>query len=147
MADSLHQITIHCSANTLYQALTQDKGIQAWWTDTTHMAKQEDQHCHLWFDNHQSHFTFRATKMLPAKRVFWLCSAGPDEWIDTQLWWEIKAIDSETCRLDFKHMNWKKDDGLFPLCNSTWGSLLQHLKEYCEAGKVNPWFLNLKATA
>ena len=147
MADSLHQIMIHAHEQTIYQALTQTWGIQAWWTDTCEMARKEGDLCQLWFDNRQSQFTMKANKLLPGKRVFWVCLDGPDEWIGTQLWWEIQEIGENICLLDFKHMNWSKDDGLFPLCNSTWGSLMQNLKQYCESGNPNPWFRNYKISA
>ncbi len=147
MADSLHQIVIEADQHTIYQALTQNRGIQAWWTDTCDMAQQEGDICQFWFDNRQTCFTMRANKMLDGQRVFWICLDGPKEWVDTQLWWEIQPLIDGRCLLDFKHMNWKKDNGIFALCNSTWGNLLQHLKEYCEEGRVNPWFHNLKASA
>ncbi len=147
MADSLHQIVIHANAQTLYQALTLDEGIQSWWTDRCEMAHFETELCQFWFDEQQTRFTMQANKMLPGKRVFWVCLQGPDEWINTQLWWEIQPLAVGTCLLDFKHMNWTKDDGQFPLCNSTWGNLMQSLKQYCETGISNPWYRNLKASA
>ncbi len=147
MADSLHQIVIQADPDTIYKALTQDKGIKAWWTDTCDMAEQEGDACLFWFDDRQTCFTMRANKMLPERRVFWVCQDGPTEWVGTELWWEIQTLVDGRCLLDFKHMNWQKDDGIFALCNSTWGNLLQHLKDHCENGDVNPWFHNLKASA
>ncbi len=147
MADSLHQVTIEASPAVVYNAITQTQGIQGWWTDTCETALNEGGHCHFWFDNKQTHFTMEATRLLPNQRVFWLCIDGPVEWIGTELWWEISQDSNEHCTLDFKHMNWRKDDGLFPLCNSTWGSLMTQLKHYCETGEPNPYFQNLASTA
>lgn len=133
MADSLHQVTIQSDDATLYQAITSKEGIQHWWTDQCEMAHQEGEPTKLWLDNGRTQYTMRSQKLLPNKRIFWVCTQGPEEWIGTELWWEINAIDSNNCQLDFKHMNWHRDDGLFPQCNSTWGKLMNQLKRYCES--------------
>lgn len=147
MADSLHQVIIQASPAQVYDAITQTKGIQGWWTDTCEMTAQEGGTCTFWFDNHQTHFTMEARRLLPNQRVFWLCIDGPREWIGTELWWEISQGDEEQCTLDFKHMNWQRDDGLFPLCNSTWGSLMTQLKQFCESHEPNPLFNNLASAS
>jgi len=146
MADSLHQVIIEASPATVYDAITQNAGIKGWWTDCCETTYVEGGHCTFWFDNRQTHFTMEATRLLPNQRVFWYCIDGPEEWIGTELWWEISQDSDDRCTLDFKHMNWKKDDGLFPLCNSTWGSLMTQLKQFCETGEPSPYFQNL-ATA
>jgi uncharacterized protein YndB with AHSA1/START domain len=140
MADSLHQVHILASEQTVYNAISQQSGIQSWWTDHCQMAAKEGQTSTLWFDNEKSVFTMRTQKLLPNRRVFWVCEQGPEEWIGTELWWEIQPSPSGGCTLDFKHMNWVKDTGLFPVCNSTWGTLMQQLKVYCETGEQQPWF-------
>ena len=147
MADSLHQVLIQASPARVYDAITKNIGIQGWWTDTCETTHQEGGRCTFWFDDKQTHFTMKATRLLPNQRVFWLCVDGPEEWIGTELWWEISQGDDKQCTLDFKHMNWKKDDGLFPLCNSTWGSLMAQLKQYCETGEACPYFQNTMSTA
>lgn len=147
MADSLHRVIIKADSQTVYRALTEQTGIQGWWTDTCESPRNEGGLYRCWFDNYKTLFTFEARKLLPNKRVFWLCIDGPPEWVNTQLWWEINALDSHHCEVDFKHMNWRRDDGLFPLCNSTWGTLMQQLKSHCESGEAHPWFRNHKLTA
>ncbi|MFY0642495.1 MAG: SRPBCC domain-containing protein [Bermanella sp.] len=142
MADSLHQVIIEASPATVYDAITQNQGIKGWWTDTCETTNHEGGHCTFWFDDRQTHFTMEATRLLPNQRVFWQCIGGPEEWLATELWWEITQGEGNTCVVDFKHMNWQRDDGLFPLCNSTWGSLMTQLKQFCETGVANPYFQN-----
>ena len=130
MADSLHQIEIHTDARTLYQAITSDAGIKTWWTPLCYMAQQEGDNCRISYESMR--LILFAQKLLPQKRVFWVCLDGPQDWLGTELWWEIKQLGPKLCRLDFKHMNWSRDDGLFPQANSMWGNLLNKLKDYCE---------------
>lgn len=143
MADSLHQVIIEASPATVYDAITQTNGIKGWWTDTCKTTAHEGGFCTFWFNDGQTQVTVEATRLLPNKRVFWQCINGPDEWLATELWWEISIGDHSGCILDFKHMNWQKDDGLFPLWNSTWGSLMMQLKHFCETGEANPYFQNM----
>lgn len=143
MADSLHQVIIQASPAAVYDAITQTKGIQGWWTDRCETTTHEGGRCTFWFDDSKTQFTMEATRLLPNQRVFWLCIDGPSEWIGTELWWEISQDKKNQCTLDFKHMNWQKDNGLFPLCNSTWGSLMTQLKQFCESGQPSPYFQNL----
>lgn len=140
MADSLHQVHILASDEEVFNAISQQSGIESWWTDHCKMATQEGQTSTFWFDNQENMFVMRLQKSLPNRRIFWICEQGPEEWIGTELWWEIQPDDNGHCILDFKHMNWEKDTGLFPLCNSTWGTLMQQLKIYCETGEQKPWF-------
>jgi len=133
MADSLHQITIEANERTLYQALTTDEGISGWWTRRCELANQEGESSYFWFgEQRPTRFVMRSQKMLPNKRIFLVCTDGPEEWIGTELWWEIQPLQDDKCQLDFKHMNWKRDDGLFPEWNSIWGKLMTQLKHYCE---------------
>ena len=140
MADSLHQITINTDDSTLYQALTTQEGINSWWTGQCELARREGDYSHFWLGNRPTQFTMRSQKMLPNKRVFLVCTHGPEEWVGTELWWEINAMPNGYCQLDFKHMNWNRDDGLFPECNSTWGLLMRQLKLYCESGQGSAYF-------
>lgn len=140
MADSLHQIEIHADKADVFKALTTNPGIQGWWTSDCAVASDEGGLCHFYFNNRQTHFVMRAQKLLSNQRIFWVCEDGPKEWQQTELWWEITEIAEKHCQLDFKHMNWQRDDGLFPLCNSTWGTLMSHLKNYCETGSKDPLF-------
>jgi uncharacterized protein YndB with AHSA1/START domain len=140
MADSLHQVHILASDKIVYNAISLQSGIESWWTDHCQMAAKEGEISTFWFDNKRSVFTMRTQKLLPNRRIFWVCEQGPEEWVGTELWWEIQPNEDGSCTLDFKHMNWAKDTGLFPLCNSTWGTLMLQLKIYCETGEQQPWF-------
>lgn len=140
MADSLHQVEIHANKADVYNALTTNTGIRGWWTSDCEMTTTEGGLCQFFFNDRSTHFTMRAQKLLPEQRIFWVCEEGPKEWKQTELWWEISEIGNNQCLVDFKHMNWQRDDGLFPLCNSTWGTLMTHLKSYCETGVPAPLF-------
>ena len=134
MADSLHQIEIHTDAHTLYQAINSDSGIKSWWTPLCHMAQKEGDNCRISYESLR--LILFAQKLLPQKRAFWVCLDGPQDWLGTELWWEIEQLGPKLCRLDFKHMNWQRDDGLFPQANSMWGNLLNKLKDYCECQAI-----------
>ncbi len=142
MADILHNISIKAPPPTVFAALTTCNGVQQWWTDQCDMANREGERCHFWFDDGHTCFTMEARKLLANQRVFWQCSEGPSEWLNTDLWWEITPQDRDWTLLDLKHMNWQSDEGMFPVCNTTWGALMHRLKQYCETGCGEPLFRN-----
>ena len=143
MADSLHRVQIQADVSQVYLALTTTQGVMGWWTDTCEVAAKEGGRCQFWFDDKSTCFSMCATRLLPNQRVFWQCTDGPQEWVNTELWWEITPIKEHTCLLDFKHMNWTSDEGMFPLCNTTWGHLMHRLKYWCETGQALPLFTNI----
>lgn len=143
MADILHRITIEATPPEIYDALTTIQGISSWWTDTCELSEEEGGQCKFWFDRKATCFTMTAKRLLPHQRVFWQCTDGPKEWIGTELWWEITPTSHRSCQVDFKHMNWASDEGMFPLCNSTWGGLMHKLKASCENHQLHePLFVN-----
>ncbi len=70
MADSLHQVHILASDKTVYNAISQQEGIESWWTDHCEMATQEGHSNTFWFDNQRSVFKMRTQKLLPNRRIF-----------------------------------------------------------------------------
>ncbi|MGK0444709.1 MAG: hypothetical protein ACJA1U_001645, partial [Bermanella sp.] len=64
MADSLHQVIIEASPATVYGAITQQAGIQGWWTDTCETTLEEGGHWRFWFDERNTLITMEATRLL-----------------------------------------------------------------------------------
>jgi uncharacterized protein YndB with AHSA1/START domain len=158
MPNIRHELIIGAPVEKVYNAITSQQGLSAWWTpDTT--AKQEVASV--------SRFPFGPTyfkemKIIvldPFKRVEWECIAGAQEWIGTTLSFGLEAGDQSavlnkhpeilgqlqqsssdlvTCMV-FQHDGWKEYTPMFAECNYTWGQFLRSLKLLCETGKGTPW--------
>ncbi|MBQ4822016.1 SRPBCC domain-containing protein [Aquimarina sp. MMG016] len=79
----------------------------------------------------------KVTKLSAPQLVQWECVDGDDEWIGTELSFELEQKDNTTF-LKFLHMNWADETEFFGFCNHQWGRFLDSLKSLCETGKGTP---------
>ena len=158
MPNIRHELLIEAPAEKIYDAITTQDGLSAWWTPTN--AKPER--------NSVAHFAFGAeyfkemkiTELKPSSLVQWICIAGADEWIGTTISFELHPGDKGTLLklhpelkdqiqqqgdfeqatvLIFHHDDWKEHTPMFGECNYTWSQFLRSLKLLCETGKGHPW--------
>jgi hypothetical protein len=69
--------------------------------------------------------------------VLWQVVAGPGEWIDTRLSFELKQED-DYCIVLFKHQDWKEPVEFMHHCSTKWAVFLMSLKSLVETGKGAP---------
>jgi hypothetical protein len=102
----------------------------------------------------------RIVKLKPFEKVGWLCIAGANEWLTTEITFELMEADQSNLLFDhpemegqmqqlstkdavtllsFNHSRWKGYTPMFAECNYTWGRFLRSLKKFCETGTGNPW--------
>lgn len=71
------------------------------------------------------------------KDVRWRCVEGPDEWIGTDITFQLSEQDNQTIVL-FGHRNWREVvEGMYH-CSMKWATFLLSLREYVETGKGKP---------
>jgi uncharacterized protein YndB with AHSA1/START domain len=141
MPDIIHRIGIHSSAEQVYKALSTIKGLAHWWTEETSGEERI---------GGKIEFTFRAEtgdikgKMVmevlelnPGKAVKWRCIDGPDEWIDTQISFDLSQHDDQVIII-FGHRNWRESIEFMAHCSTKWAVFLLSLREYVETGKGKP---------
>jgi hypothetical protein len=88
-------------------------------------------------------FHFRVDEQVPGERVLWTGVPGegmPAEWIGTQIVVSIAKVDGGRTRLRFRHAAWKSADGMYAVCNTTWGELMYRLRDWCEKKGRGPLF-------
>ena len=73
----------------------------------------------------------------PGKNVRWLCVSGPDEWINTEVTFDLSQQDDQTIII-FGHRNWREQVEFTAHCSMKWAVFLLSLREYVEAGKGKP---------
>ena len=76
--------------------------------------------------------------LIPHKRVKWTCIAGPDEWIGTDLTFDLKREDGETV-VFFGHRGWKEPGEFMAHCSCKWAYFMLSLKSLVEDGKGTPY--------
>jgi uncharacterized protein YndB with AHSA1/START domain len=141
MPDSLHEIPIEADPNTVYQAWTTAKGLSSWWTKDSRGGGSGKPNVFV-FDGGNVEFHFRVDGQVPGKAVRWTgikAEKMPDEWVGTKIEVDI-APANRGSRLRFGHKGWKTTEGMYCVCNTTWGELMYRLRDYCEGKGRGPLF-------
>lgn len=139
MAEIYHHVVIRTTPETLYDALTTQRGLSHWWiADCT--VKPE-----IGFVNEFRVVGHGINKMKivdlqPGRRVEWECvndepdDGSDDQWISTHIIFEI-TLKSDICALSFRHTGWRDATEFFATCNYHWARHLGILVEFCESGR------------
>lgn len=73
----------------------------------------------------------------PQKDVRWRCVEGPEEWVGTDITFQLSQQDDQTILL-FGHRNWREAIEFTAHCSMKWAVFLLSLREYVETGKGKP---------
>src|SRR5208337_3488081 len=121
----------------VFEALATIEGLRAWWTvDTTGKA----------LTGGTINFGFCKMKVVAAtrgKRVHWRCTAGPPEWVGTEVSFDLQWKRGQTFVM-FKHANWKAPVEFMHHCSTKWATFLVSLLELVERGSGRPAPYDLK---
>ncbi len=134
MADIMHKIEIEASCEQVYQAIIEQEKLSKWWTHQVIAKAEKGSVAEFHFDDNILKFEI---KKLSPKQVKWSCLEGYDEWLNTQIVFNIEANEKGTT-LRFKHSKWKKATDFFCHCNAKWAYFLFSLKSFLEHGKGGP---------
>ena len=87
--------------------------------------------------------TMEAWELDAGKSVKWRCVAGPEEWIGTDVTFDLSQEDDQ-CIVIFGHRNWREAGEFMAHCSMKWATFLLSLREYVETGKGKPAPRDLK---
>lgn len=134
-----HEIGIKGKMSDILTAITTQEGLKSWWTTDVEATPQEGTQAKFGFMNRAVVFTMEVVR-IQSEGVEWKCVDGPEEWVGTtQKFSFLNDEDGETL-VRFTHAGWQEGSPSAPRCNTTWGHLMVTLKNYVEAGKVDPYF-------
>ena len=137
MPDILHRVAIKSSPEIVFAALSEENGLASWWTKDVKAAPRVGAINQFRFGDKG----FNAMKVLelsPVQRVKWLCVDGAQEWIGTELTFDLRQEDGGTVLL-FAQRGWKDQVEFMHYCSTKWGVYLLGLKWLCETGKGAPY--------
>lgn len=77
------------------------------------------------------------------KEVRWRFTAGPDEWVGTDLTFEL-SVQGEYTVVLFGHRNWRQAVEFTAHCSMKWATFLLSLRELVETGVGRPGPVDLK---
>jgi uncharacterized protein YndB with AHSA1/START domain len=140
MADILHKIIIEAPSEKIFEALTTQEGLQNWWAADTEAEPKIGSLAVFGFYNQTTVFKMRINELVPFKKVKWTCEGEVDEWLGTELQFDLEPQDVGDTALSFRHGGWHSTEGVYAHCNTTWGNLMFRLKAYAEGKNPGPLF-------
>lgn len=135
MLEILHRIGITAPREAVYEALTTVDGLASWWTTDTHGDGNPGGV--LEFRFLPGGFDMKVLDAQPAERVLWEVIDGPEEWIGTQIVWDLRTEGDFTIVM-FAHEGWRERVDFMHHCSTKWAIYLMSLKSYLETGKGAP---------
>jgi uncharacterized protein YndB with AHSA1/START domain len=122
----------------VYSAIATQDGLSDWWTrDGVRGASKEGSEIEFYFGQAEPAAVMEVARLDPDGRVSWSCVGGAEEWVGTQLTFELTAKDDETVVL-FTHANWRNASDFMAHCSARWAYFLLSLKSLVETGKGTP---------
>lgn len=147
MADIVHKIGIKAPLSEVYAALSTVQGVAGWWTEETSGASKLGGAVHVLFRNpageELGQMDFELRKLEPNKAVTWRFTAGPPEWIGTDVTFDL-ATDGDMTTLVFGHRNWREQVEFMAHCSMKWATFLLSLRQLVETGQGRPAPRDLK---
>jgi hypothetical protein len=123
-----------------FKLFTTVNGIKSWQTPYVEGSGHVGSEWRFSFDK-RPEFRWKIQASEPGKHVSWKCVKGPGDSAGTTVAFDISPTDGGRVLLSCIHTGWPGTHGNYRKCNTTWGVLLHHLKQYVETLQPAPAFI------
>lgn len=137
MADIRHRVGIGAPPDATYHALSTIEGLSGWWTETVEGDPAVGGRLRFIFGGDGAP-AMEVTELVPGKRVAWRCVEGPDEWLGTELTFDLSTSGDETVVM-FTQAGWREPVAFMHHCSTKWAVFLLGLKAGLEGGAATPF--------
>ena len=141
MVDIIHRIGIKAPVAQVYNAITSLEGLAHWWTEDVVGDGKIGGKIEFSFRTKSGDLlgkmVMEVKELGENKDVRWRCIEGPEEWIGTDITFQLSEQDNQTIVL-FGHRNWREAVEATAHCSMKWATFLLSLREYVETGKGKP---------
>jgi uncharacterized protein YndB with AHSA1/START domain len=141
MVDIIHRIGIKSPAVQVYNALTTLEGLAGWWTEDVAGDARLGGKIEFSFLTKSGDLLGRMVMEVLAvndnEDVRWRCIEGPEEWVGTDITFQLSEQDGQTIVL-FGHRNWREAVEATYHCSMKWATFLLSLREHVETGTGKP---------
>lgn len=141
MADIIHRVGIKAPISKVYAALSTVEGVAGWWTKQTSGASKIGGMIGVRFHSADGKeigsMNMEVIALDPNKKVHWRFTSGPEEWVGTDVIFNLSQEGEYTIVL-FGHKNWHEANEFTSHCSMKWATFLLSLRELVETGKGKP---------
>lgn len=132
-----HEIKIQASPEKIFKAFSNLDELKAW--HTRYIDGNPELNGILSFKGTEKPvFLWKVVQFEPNKLVAWECIQGPGDSVGTKAIYTLSKTEDNRTLVELSHTSWPDQKGNFRKCNTLWGILLHHLKNYVETGKAEP---------
>ena len=135
MADIRHRIGIAAPKERVYEALSTTEGLSGWWTRTVDGDPSVGGKLRFFFGGAEPGAVMEVAGLTPNKHVGWRCVEGPEEWVGTNLTYDLASSADETVVL-FTHGDWREPVEFMHHCSTKWAYFLLGLKASFEGAEA-----------
>lgn len=141
MKKSEHKATVEAPTKEVFKAITTTEGLKGWYTKKVKgdPGKVNGEFT-LSFTKHEGPFSWKVTSIKPDSEISWECTAGPGRAKGTTAVFRLAQKGEGKTAVDLEHDGFEDTDEKVKTCNTLWGDLLMHLKEYTEEHQPEPAF-------
>ena len=137
MTSIKHRVIMETTPNKLFDAISTEQGLSAWWTKTTTTGKPGSVANFYFGPNGEHVVEMTIVEVFADSRVVWKCTGGP--WVMTDQFIFTIEADPRGAALTFENSGWAAQDNFYAHCNAKWGFLLAvSLKKYLKTGQGQP---------
>jgi uncharacterized protein YndB with AHSA1/START domain len=141
MVDIIHRVGIKAPVANVYGALSTVEGVAGWWTRHTSGSSKIGGTIEVRFHSTDGKeigsMAMEVIALDPNKKVQWRFKSGPEEWVGTDVIFNLSQ-DGEYTIVLFGHKNWREAIEFTAHCSMKWATFLLSLRELVETGKGKP---------
>ncbi|MHB1326578.1 MAG: SRPBCC family protein [Gemmatimonadales bacterium] len=140
MPDIIHRVGITARPSAVYQALATVEGVAGWWTRETTGTSAVGETITVRFVDHaveKGRMDLKVESLTPDTEVRWRVTAGPPEWLGTEITFAL-AQDGDYTVVLFGHRNWPEAGDFMAHCSMKWATFLLSLRALVETGTGRP---------
>ncbi len=135
MHDIRHLVGVRAAPEDVYRALATIDGLAGWWTEQTSGSAEAGGTIDFRFPN--GAFAMKVVDQVPGRSVRWTVIDGPEEWVGTEIRWDLRQEDDFT-KLVFTHAGWREPVEFMHHCSTKWAVYILSLKQLVETGTGAP---------
>ena len=136
MSSYVKQLVLSATVDEVYEAITTENGIKSWWTVDCDV-NPEVGGIHSFRFERLLFNSMKVLELVPNEKVHWKCVNGWNEWIDTEVLFNLTSIEDGKTSLEFQHIGLTPSLSCYKMCSKGWDDTLLHLKQYVENGEKN----------
>lgn len=144
LRDFTRRVPVHTSRERLFDAITSVEGLRGWWTADVTGSPEIGGELRFGFKRVDEVMTMRVDAASRPSRVQWSCvghrvGSEDDEWLGTQLTFDLFERGPQACELSFRHIGLTEELVCYDDCKRGWEYFLTSLAAYAERGAGTPF--------